>query len=263
MTRIVINTKGGVGKSTVSSQLLTAYSYIGGVNSIAYAEIDDENQNIKNLKESTIINATLINTEMISTFIKDLMLSDADIIVDVGGNKTAKLTLEKIKDIGGFYSDVIYYIPMLDSLQDKDNAMDTYNLIREIDQDNKIIFVLNKAYNKFNQELTKEQFLFYYGLESLFIKAVELDEQCHTISLNANNIYNITGYLQKTVAEIAESNIDNDVKEAIIASKKDPSLKQNALKLLYLKEIIQKARNLMKDEYMPLFEELKTIEGIK
>jgi CO dehydrogenase nickel-insertion accessory protein CooC1 len=262
MLFIGINTKGGVGKSSFTGQCLVPYvHYKNGGEIVNYVEIDDQNESIRNLAESELIAPQIVKTENVETFAMHLMLENTDAVIDVGGNITAQLFLERVNEMGGMRGNAIYFIPLLDSLQDLQNAIKTYELIREADTQSKIVFVLNRCVNKSNKELTKEQFLFVYGKKELSIPSLSelIDEEVPVLLINQSTTFNILAYLKRTMAEVAQQDVKEALEEAILKNKEDPKARGEALRLLYHEKIIGSCRKIVQQEFLPLFEEIDSI----
>jgi len=254
MVYIVINTKGGVGKSTVSMHLLTAYLHSkNGGKAIDYFEIDDQNKNIEGYSSSKIVSAQIIGSDRIASFITEAVIRDDDVIIDVGGNRTAADTLKELCDIGGFYSNACYFIPLLESKQDAINAENTLKLIREFDTENKVFFVLNKAINARDEELLKDQFMFFYGDIDLGINAFGADDNCAHFALDTSTVYNKLSVFGKTVVEMSKEDMTARIKAAM--KEKDLQARRLAMKT---QQIVKKSQNIVEKEYPYVF---KTIDS--
>jgi CO dehydrogenase nickel-insertion accessory protein CooC1 len=264
MLYITVSTKGGVGKSSFAGQPLVSYVHYKNDGEIVnYVEIDDQNESIRNLVESELIAPQIVKTENVETFAMHLMLENTDAVIDVGGNITAQLFLERVNEMGGMRGNAVYFIPLLDSLQDLQNAIKTYNLIREADSESKVIFVLNRCMNKNNDELTKEQFLFVYGKKELGIQSIFeiIGHEIPIMKINQSPTYNILAYLKRTIAEVAQQSVKKELEEAIRRNKEDPSARADALRYLYLERIITSSQKIVQQEFIPLFKQIDSILG--
>jgi len=261
---VVSSTKGGVGKSTISSQLLVSFINIATGKQVRYFEIDDQNESIKNLKQSAIINPTIVKTENIAKFVEESIMFDDDVVVDVGGNLTTVMFLAKLKMLGGFLAPTVFYIPLTDGDQDAINAVDTFNKIREFDKDSKIIYVLNRCTNKSNQDLLEREFIDFFGNEVLDVKPIKKDKNTHFIALNKNAIYNVIGKLEKNILEVSGENFDEEYKAAAAEYFKDKTNKElyrKVRKLMFLKEQSTVAKEIIEKEYFTLFKQIEKIIG--
>jgi len=261
MINIVVNTKGGVGKSTTSSQLLTSTIYSRTANPVLYFEIDDQNESIKNLAGSEIIKSLLIRTENIAKFVEESIAFDEDVVVDVGGNLTAVMFLDKLKMLGGFIAPTTYYIPLTDGDQDAINAAETFKKIREYDKESHIIYVLNRCTNKSNQDLLEREFIDFFGSDILDVPEIIQDDKSSYIAVNRNAIYNLAGKLQKTIFELALENYDEEYKAAAkeyYQDKTNMDLYKKVRKLMFLKEQTTVAKDIYENEYKDLFVEIES-----
>ncbi len=266
MIHVVVNTKGGVGKSTASIQVLSAYlSLSSGGTGLNFVEIDDENKSVNKFSQSSILsNAKIVSTEMLDEFIENSVFQIDDLIIDVGGNKTATMFLNELKKKGGFLAPATYYIPLLDGDQDAMNAEETFKLIREFDKDSRIIYVLNRAVNKNNVELLKRQFIFFFGEEVLDIEEVTKDNKTYYVALNNNDVYKIAGKLQKTIYELSKENHDKEFKEVAELYWEDRNnmeVYKRLRKLQKLKDSANESKELVRTEYANLFSQLDDILG--
>lgn len=264
MIHVVVNTKGGAGKSTAAIQVVAAYlSNLKQGGKVNFVEIDDENKTVTKFANSNIVGqASVISTELIDKFVDDSSFAVDDIVVDVGGNKTATMFLERLKVTGGFIAPSTYYIPLLDGDQDAINADATFKAIREFDTNSRIIYILNRAANKKNKELLERQFIFFFGDEILDIPKVRIDERTFVVALNNADIYKVAGRLQKTIFELAEENYDKEFKELAELYWEDRD-NQDVYKRL---RIVQKLKDsqresaiIVHNEYAELFENLDEI----
>lgn len=261
MLFITTSTKGGVGKTLVSSHLLTAYLFNKYKSQIRYIEVDDQNMSIKNLVESAVVDASMVKTENLESFAMRLVLENTDAIIDVGGNLTSTMFLKSINDMGSLRGQAIYFIPLLDSRQDLQNALDTYHLIREGDSASKIVFVLNRAVNKNNQELLEEQFLDFFGRKELDIEpALAHIDDAYLIALNFDFVYNKLARHKKTLVEVSLDDVKEQLNDAIARNREDSNARSEAVRLLYHEKVINDCKRILEKEYKPLFEELRKIE---
>lgn len=262
MIHVTVQTKGGVGKSAIASQLLTSYIYVNTQKPVQYFEIDDQNQSIRTLAASTIIDAKLISTENLAKFAEESIMFEDDAIIDVGGNLTATMFLQKLKVLGGFLAPTTFYIPLTDSDQDAINAANTFNLIREFDKNSKIIYVLNKCTNKSNTELLEREFINYYGSDVLDVLPIVKDDRTDMIALNRHHIYGIIGKLQKTIIELGQDDYEEPyrtVAQEFFKDKTNQPLYKELRRLMFLKEQTTIAKQIFKDEYLELFAQITQI----
>ncbi len=142
---IVLNSKGGVGKSTVAMQLLAPYIFSRFNEVSKFYELDDENDDASAYGASTIIEVhkLSVNSDIKDT-LSEIILDDRHMILDIGANKTATEVLSALIDGGMIYAVNLVVIPLLDGEQDAINAIMTYMSIRDTIKKPKILFVLNR-----------------------------------------------------------------------------------------------------------------------
>lgn len=252
MIYVTCSTKGGTGKSSISAHLLTAFiKSLKKDAVIDYFEIDDQNKSIASLNGTKILNSKIVNSQAIGKFVEDAAIRGEDAIIDVGGNLTTANTLQALNNIGGFYVDVCYFVPMLDTLQDIKNAQDTKELIRKFDKDNKIFFLLNRAINRDDEEVTRDQFIFYFGSEIMDIPPMALDNNCTHLVVNNDTVYKFLGLYGQTMIELTGKDNAAEIKEAL--KKKD---QKRARKLIHKKKVLEAANKIMENEYQDTFKSI-------
>lgn len=165
---VIPQTKGGVGKTTISGIVATLLYLQNQNQKINLFEIDDNNISRVN---STYINhqsLKLKDSEVVIDDIQFSSLSDSNVvnIVDAGGGNDTKKVLEKLKEID--LSGLNYYVPLNDDMEQVDNVKDTISLIRDFDKFAKINLVLNRCFTLEKEEIQK-QFINIFGSEELEI----------------------------------------------------------------------------------------------
>ena len=227
MIYIAINTKGGVAKSTTSSQVLANYLYGKNKQATRLIEIDDENKDSYTFSESKVINCEVIPTTKLST-IDDIFYDNEDVIIDVGGNKTATIFLNNLKKVGVF-DKVIFFIPLTNGQQDNLNALETYENIKSIDSKANVIFVLSKV---LTDDLEFE-FLHFFGHEFLDTDMAIMKQVKDAKYFTVNNsvVVGHTRTFNKTIKDIAMN--ETDFKELAI-NEKDKTKRR---KLIFLNRV--------------------------
>lgn len=160
---LIVSTKGGVGKSTIAMQLIAPYLYEKNeFKAIKYYECDDMNKDIHSYGATSLIDRALvdISSPLLREELFEIVSSQEFTCIDVGGNNTAKLVLDKLSESGGFEFIDLVLIPVLDGEQDMINALDTYKNIKNINENIKIMFVLNRVKE---MAFVEEQFDHFFG----------------------------------------------------------------------------------------------------
>ncbi|MGJ0373000.1 hypothetical protein NG764_11175 [Aliarcobacter cryaerophilus] len=161
-------TKGGVGKSTVSN-IVSTILYLQNQNQkINLFEIDDNNNSKVNSNYINHQSLKLKDSEVVIDDIQFSSLSDSNLvnIVDAGGGNDTKLVLQKLKEID--LSGLNYYIPLNDDMEQVDNVKDTIALIRDFDKSANINLILNRCLSLEKDEIQK-QFINIFGSDELDI----------------------------------------------------------------------------------------------
>ena len=161
-------TKGGVGKSTVSN-IVSTLLYLQNQNQkINLFEIDDNNNSKANSNCINHQSLKLKDSEVVIDDIQFSSLSDSNVtnIADVGGGNHTKIVLKKLKEID--LSGLNYYVPVTDNLDEVKNVQDTITLIRDFDKSANINLILNRCFSLEKDEIEK-QFINIFGSDDLDI----------------------------------------------------------------------------------------------
>ncbi len=147
---IVLNAKGGVGKSTISMQVIVPYLYTRNGNRVVnYYEFDDENEDSKSFINSKLVNSQQIRVadKNLRDPITDIVLREESMCIDVGANKTTTYFISSLIDSGMIDAIDLIVIPLSDGELDAINAIELYYKIKESGSNVKVLFILNR-YNE-------------------------------------------------------------------------------------------------------------------
>jgi len=247
----ILNTKGGVGKTTITQQIVAPYLYDTTNEIVEVFEIDNNNKS-DSLKDSVIMNIVSINTQKGSEIIKDkffeVIADDKDVVVDAGGGEDTKEVLQVIKDLE-LTDEVIFFIPVLKNQANIKNVADTYKLIREWNKNSKIFFVLNMFSND-------KDFVYFFGDEKLSIEGIysviSKDENADILKIKNTRTFDLVeNQLHKTTYEIGKVEIDTKsyLKEIIKKGDKAKYKKE----LAYI-ELYKEAREFYLSDIIPAFQ---------
>ncbi len=158
----VINTKGGVGKSTISMQLVVPYLYQKSQNPISFFEFDDENEDSVSFERSKLVwlEKVQVAGKDLREELRDILLLENHIVMDVGANKTTVYVLESLIDSGMVYALDAVVIPLMDGELDATSAINIYQKFKNANPSIKTVFALNR-WNE-NREL-ESQFDIFLG----------------------------------------------------------------------------------------------------
>ncbi len=243
---IVLNTKGGVGKSTVSMQILAPFLYWknGQNEKVNLIEFDDENSDSETFSNSNIVEAKrykISGNDLDGTLI-DISLDNDNLIVDVGGNKTTTCILKSLSNTELTDTFDCVVIPLTDGEQDAINTIKIYNQIRKLSTNIKVIFALSRVDVGMDLEM---QFLDFFGDKKGRIddragyieKIADIDRNIIQInnseSIKASRAFGITVY------ELSKTNLD-DLKAKQKVALKDKDM-QKSKKIAYRITLINKA----------------------
>jgi cellulose biosynthesis protein BcsQ len=210
---LVVSSKGGVGKSTVSMQIIAPYLYEkNNKQPISFYEFDDENVDSLSYGASDLTKREVIDVEdfiIMEKFI-EILSKDEFACIDVGGNKSTSLCLDTISDCGMISEIDLVIIPLLDGEQDAINAKRTYDRLKELDENINIVFALNRVKNI---KFVEYQFDNFFGdIREIFddsdaiINFIEKKDQF--ISIEDSDVIKYSRKFGMTVYEIAFQNRD-------------------------------------------------------
>jgi len=124
---IVLNSKGGVGKSTTSTQILAPYLYIknGQNDKVNLIEFDDENEDSLSFQDSEILTPKRVKIEGndLDSALTDNVLDFDNVVLDIGGNKTTTFVINSLIDSGIINAFDLIVIPLTDGEQDAVNVI--------------------------------------------------------------------------------------------------------------------------------------------
>ena len=165
---VIVQTKGGVGKTTVSGIVATLLYLQNQNKKINLFEIDDNNNSKINSNYINYQSLKLKDSEIVIDDIQFSSLSDSNVtnIADVGGGNDTRFLLKKIKEID--LSGLNYYIPVNDDMEQVQNVQDTITLIRDFDKSANINLILNRCFSLEKDEIQK-QFINIFGSDELDI----------------------------------------------------------------------------------------------
>ena len=191
MNIAVVNTKGGVGKSFVSTQILPLAFYKDNA-SINIFEVDNNNKTTLNTETIEFLNLDVNNIDKI---LLDVQFSDNINIIDSGGGDDTKAVIKALAE-NGVEIDV-FIVPILKDFEVTKNLIDTINLIKQHYDNAKIVVALNKVVND-----AKSEFIYFFGNEELGVDGIvnELDDNIAIVAIKDYNEIDIIKNLHKTTA---------------------------------------------------------------
>jgi len=174
--KVIANTKGGVGKSVVSSMIMP---FVADTKDIVVHEFDNNNET---KIENTALKFNTIKADKSSDKIDEILfdvISEKKVnhIIDCGGGNDTIKVLDYLIE-----SDLVgleYYIPVNADIEQAKNLLDTIKEIKRRDKQAVINVILNRCYN-LDEVAIKEQFVGVFG----------------------SDIYNINGVIEQTLKDV-------------------------------------------------------------
>jgi deoxyadenosine/deoxycytidine kinase len=262
---IVISSKGGVGKSSITMQLIAPYLYQKTGKVVSFYEFDDENSDCLSYGASNLTKRELVevSSNILREKITDIISKDETACFDIGGNKTTSVVLDALHENGMIHFIDLVVIPLLDGEQDGINASIIYTILKGMRPNLKFVFILNRAKS---HKYVKYQFDNYFGdVRGIFSESRSVSN--HLFDEDKDNYIvmlddEVVKYSRKfglTIYEISQDERDFISQLKLNMSKMS---KEQEIRLVSFKNYIQKAsKNYYKDVLQPAFKKIDEILG--
>lgn len=260
---MVLSSKGGVGKSTITMQLIAPYLYKRDNKKVAFYEFDDENSDCLSYGGSQLTSREVVevSTNILREKITDIIAKDESACFDIGGNKTTTTVVEALSQNGMIHFIDLVVIPLLDGEQDGVNASIIYSILKDMRADLKFLFILNRAKNS---KYIEYQFDNYFGdIRGIFndnnsVKNYLFNDDIDRYAVMLDDeIIKYSRRFGLTIYEIAKQN-----KDFVSELKTDMknSTHEQKVKLVSFKNYIQKAsKSYYEDVLVPVFSKIDSI----
>jgi hypothetical protein len=252
MKIVVINTKGGASKSTTAFQVASAYMLHKNL-TFKHVELDDENKDAETFAKSKIITEQIPvgdGSELNNT-LRNLLLQNENLVIDVGGNKTTTLFLQNLAKTRMYRLIDLFVIPSSGGSQDIKNAIKTYKMVKDMNNNAKVLFVLSRVRNPKRVKFQYQEFFMSNEIDNK-------DKQNYII-LKDSDVVDLSRILQKSIYEIVE---DKETKSKM-EEQFDKALLDNNIEkiesLSILLEIADEANEFFEKFINPAFQKLDTI----
>ena len=168
----VINSKGGVGKTTVAMQVIAPALYLNNPdNKITVWEIDNNNKSNKHISSKYLKyeSIKLDKSEMAINDIEFSNLTDPNSIhvIDTGGSDDATKILAHLKQVN--LTGLQYILPTNEDMDQIDNILAVIEIIRQQDKFAKIYLLLNRCISLKEDEIRK-QFINVFGFNKIAVR---------------------------------------------------------------------------------------------
>ena len=260
----VISSKGGVGKSTISMQLVVPFLFErSGKSIVKHYEFDDENSDSSSFGASLLSTRKQVNVSspLLREELAEIFAEDEALCLDIGANKTTMTLIEALNDSGMINFLDFVVIPILDGEQDGINTSFIYSVLKGYNQNLKFIFVLNRVKDL---EYAHYQFENYFGdsrgifknINAVVDNLFEEDKDNYLLMLD-DEIIKYSRRFGLTIYEIEQQK--KDFIEALGNSFTNLSTKEE-IKLLSFKNYIAKsAKSYVNDVLLVAFKKIDTI----
>jgi len=184
----VIGTKGGSGKSTISTQVLPLV--LGEIGEVEIIEID--NNNVTKLKNSKlkIKNFKVVGGEIEVDKISYIEIKNPNkiTIIDGGGGDDSLKILHYFKNIN--LTGIKYLIPINDDIEQIENLKNTISEIKKVEENPKIFVVLNQC-TILEKEAIREQFIGVFGSKKYGFREEKFENEISFLFLQKTHVFGI------------------------------------------------------------------------
>lgn len=219
---LVINAKGGVGKTTASIELFTPFLYLRNkAEKVKIYSFDEENflNNFYENSEILEIYSKRVSAADMEDDISSILLKDTPMVLDIGANKTTTYMLKALENTGLFHVLDLVVIPITDGEQDVLNAKSIYNSIKRMSKEMPVVFVLSRYVE--GRDV-------YIQFESFFQELYPLLEKSDSrfVKMTDSDSVKFSRKLSKTIYEMSldKTDFDLEFKEALKNKESEESL---------------------------------------
>jgi len=249
---LVLNTKGGVGKSTITQHVLCPFLFEKTRKKVLLCEIDELNFDCVNLRNTEVFESKCFRlSEMSPVSMEEVFFSKKSVVIDVGGNISASESLRFFKK--AHVLDLINFviIPVLSGLQDALNAKQIMEELKEI-ANAKVILALNRA----KDENLQYQFPHVFSYDDILSVFESVPEH---IVVPDDNVIEFAKSYGITVWEIAQRDIQELLQKRKEALKEGN--REKALRLTQRVYLVERAREFQKKLEEWVYVKLEKLEG--
>jgi len=212
---LVVNDRGGVGKSTVAQQIIAPYLFsVSGNKKVPYYSLESKDEGFT---ETNIIIPSYmeVKKETFDNLFISLFSRNESSIFDIGCEKTSETVLNSLVNTGLIYGVDLFVIPLTNGKKEANAVKKIYEFIKHHNVGAKFLFVLNKVRNGYTYEESCLHFIDFLGDRNFIadstpgvIKDFATEDAANIIYLYEDNCINYSVREGLTVFEIAFTNIE-------------------------------------------------------
>ncbi|MDT8339136.1 MAG: division plane positioning ATPase MipZ [Sulfurimonas sp.] len=211
MTILILNTKGGSGKSTTALQVASTF-FLAQSELVELCELDNQNQDAAAFTATTVKTRQVqveVNAKDLNATVRDLFInSSVNSVIDVGGNETTSKFILSLKQTNMYKLVNLIIIPISSGAQDFINAKRTLELVHEFDIP--VIFSLTRSrHGRDSKRLQFQYSAFFEEFGSKYPYFVLVD----------SDVVDLSRRLKKTIYEIAsDDQLKKELEELLDAA---------------------------------------------
>lgn len=204
MTILILNTKGGSGKSTTALQVASTF-FLSKGEPAELCELDNQNQDAAAFTATSVKTRQVqvdANAKDLNATVRDLFInSSVNTVIDVGGNETTSKFILSLKQTNMYKLVNLIIIPISSGAQDFINANRTLELVSEFNIP--VVFSLTRSrHGRDSKRLQFQYSSFFTEFASKYPYFVLVD----------SDVVDLSRKLKKTIFELAS---DEDLKKEL------------------------------------------------
>lgn len=219
----ILNSKGGVGKSTTSESVCFTLASHGIKFKLIEIDLANESHDMSDsliFKDNIEQVRDVKDTSILNKLIRANIDNEVITVLDIGSGADTLEAIEQFQKVS--YIQIKYIIPIDSSLRNLKNAKQT---IEKIGENQNISFVLNKV---FDASKIQEQFLFFFGSKKMKISSFKDKYPSFKFaSIPYSNFFELASVDSYSIADMAQISREVSMEDAVTVYQKEYLVDKN------------------------------------